>query len=484
MQTVPTPQSICRFAVAQVDITPPVGIYHRMWGAATHDVAAGVHRPLTATAAVLQDAAGTSGMEHLQVIVALDHCVLATAEIDALLDEIEHVAQVPRDSILVTFSHTHAAGLMNSDRVDLPGGDLIPPYLQQVGERVAESVRDAQSRLQEATISYATGRCSLAGNRDLWDESSGQWVCGYNPERAADETVLVARVTDSRQRPLATIVNYACHPTTLSWDNQRISPDFPGAMREVVERATGVPCLFLQGASGDLGPREGFVGDVEVADRNGRQLGYAALSSLESLPPPGTCFAYSGAVVSGATIGTWGHLPLPSDARHRQTHWRVDRVPLDLSYRAGLASAADVERARAQLQQQEEESRAAGDAQRARELRALVERQTRLLARVSGLPAGSSYPLQVLVCRIGDAFLVGVQGEPYNLLQQSLRQRFAPHPVVVMTIINNWGASYLPPSELYDSGIYQESIAVLAAGSLERLIDEISARIATALENE
>ena len=47
-----TPQSRCRAAVARCEITPPIGIYHRMWGAALHDRATGVHRPLEATAAV------------------------------------------------------------------------------------------------------------------------------------------------------------------------------------------------------------------------------------------------------------------------------------------------------------------------------------------------------------------------------------------------------------------------------------------------
>ena len=192
---------------------------------------------------------------------------------------------------------------------------------------------------------------------------------------------------------------------------------------------------------------------------------------------------YSGPVVSGATIGTWGHAPLSDDARQVQTRWQLERTPLDLSYRAGLPSASEVDRARTELQQQEGAARSAGDEQRARELRALVERKTRLKARVSGLPAGSSYPLQVVICRIGDALLVAVQGEPYSVLQQTLRQRFAPRPVVVMTIINSWGASYLPPADLYDQGIYQESVAVLAAGSLERLIDEISTRIEAALQN-
>src|SRR6185369_13887791 len=121
---------------------------------------------------------------------------------------------------------------------------------------------------------------------------------------------------------LATIVNYACHPTTLAWENALISPDFPGAMREVVEGTTGVPCLFLQGASGDLGPREGFVGDPAVADRNGRQLGHVALAALEALPPPGTRFEYEGPVISGATLGAWRHVPLGAESLRRQARWR------------------------------------------------------------------------------------------------------------------------------------------------------------------
>ena len=50
MTRVDTPQTRCRAAFARADITPPVGLYHRMWGAAPHDQSTGVHRPLTATA--------------------------------------------------------------------------------------------------------------------------------------------------------------------------------------------------------------------------------------------------------------------------------------------------------------------------------------------------------------------------------------------------------------------------------------------------
>ena len=47
------PFSRSRFGIARCDITPQVGIYHRMWGAASHDQSEGVHLPLTATAIVM-----------------------------------------------------------------------------------------------------------------------------------------------------------------------------------------------------------------------------------------------------------------------------------------------------------------------------------------------------------------------------------------------------------------------------------------------
>src|SRR5262249_50753625 len=122
------------------------------------------------------------------------------------------------------------------------------------------------------------------------------------------------RVTGDDGAVRAILFNYACHPTTLAWDNRLLSPDYVGAAREVLEVAFGAPALFLQGASGDLGPREGFVGDTAVADRHGRQPGYAVASAVEGWPRPGASSVYTGIVKSGADIGTWAWQPLADAA--------------------------------------------------------------------------------------------------------------------------------------------------------------------------
>jgi hypothetical protein len=73
--------------------------------------------------------------------------------------------------------------------------------------------------------------------------------------------------------------------------------------------------------------------------------------------------------------------------------------------------------------------------------------------------------------QLGDTFWLAVESEHYQLLQQALRARFPKVPILVLTVVNGSRAVYLPPAEVYGLGIYQESIAVLAPGCLERVID-------------
>jgi hypothetical protein len=441
-----------------------------MWGAATHDRAEGVHQPLKAMVAVF--APITPAAKTRRILVSLDHCLLGAEEMQGLVEHVSRAAQVPADELLVTFTHTHAAGLMSLDRAALPGGELIAPYLKRVAEVVAELVAAATARLVPATIAYGVGRCALAIHRDQWDPQSQQWVCGFDPLVPADQTLLAARITADDGRIVGSIVNYACHPTTLAWENRLISPDWPGTMRDVVQTSTGAPCLFLQGASGELGPREGYVGDVTVAERNGRQIAHAALAVLESLPPPLSRYEYAGPVVSGATLGAWRHVPLDGPALERLSRFDVRDQTLRLPYRRDLPTKEQAAGLLARHQAEEQAALARRDAAAARDARALAERQTRMLRRLAQLPAGGDYPLRLHLWQMGDAIWLALPGEHYSFLQGSLRARFPGVPIVVATLTGGWGPSYVPTRETFGKGIYQESIAVLAPGSLETIVEQ------------
>jgi hypothetical protein len=482
MKHVDTPQTRCQVGVARGDITPPIGIYHRMWGAAVHDRATAVHRPLQATLLWLQpspptplpEGEGSKTAKQGQLVVAVDHCILDGAEMTRIRAAVSDATGLLANHVHIALSHTHGSAWMSRTRSHFPGGDMIGPYLDELARTIAELARQAQTALQPAAIVYGQGRCSLAAHRDYWDVENQQFVCGFNPSGFADDTVLVARISGDDGTCLATLVNYACHPTTLAWDNTAISPDFVGAMREVVELATKAPCLFLQGASGDLGPREGFVGDWRVADRNGRQLGYAALSALESLPKPGTRFVYVGPVVSGTTIGTWRHDALDADDLKRHEAWQVRQWIVELPYRHDLPNLDETKTDYVKWQREEESARAAGDLQKARDCRALVEQANRQIARLSVLPGGTVFPYLVTLWKLGNAVWVLVPGELYQTFQITLRNRFPDLPVIVATLTGDWQPGYLPAASSYGYGIYQETIAAVGAGALEVLIESIA----------
>jgi hypothetical protein len=378
------------------------------------------------------------------------------------------------ENVLVSMSHTHGSAWMSRSRAHLPGGDLIGPYLDAMGETCARIAAEAADRAEAAMLVYGTARCDLARHRDFWDANTKQFVCGFDPGGPSDDTVLVARaVAGESGKTLGTVVNYACHPTTLAWENTLISPDYVGAMREVIEQQTGVPCLFLQGASGNLGPRVGYVGDTAVADRNGRQLGFAALSGLESLPPPGTYFEYAGPAVSGAVLGTWKHKPTDRDF----TTWKARDFTVNLQYRMELPTEAQTRAELAKWEAEEAKARSANDTARVSECRAKAEQMTRQLARLAALPAGRAYPLKVSVARLGDALWVFTAGELYQQFQVALRERFPQFAVVVATLTNDWQPGYLPAASSYGYGIYQEIIAAVSPGSLEALTETVCREI-------
>jgi hypothetical protein len=479
MTSIQLPQFRCRAAAGRCDITPPVGIYHRMWGAALHDQATGVHRPLTASLLWLEPIDGPDS--DARVILSLDHCILETSLQQELAADVAAATGLDPACVLVTLTHTHGSGWMALSRSEFPGGHLIAPYLQDVRQKVRRLAVETAATRQPAAAVIGTGTCSLARHRNFFDPLRGHAVCGLNPSGFSDSTVLVARITAENGQPLATLVNYACHPTTLAWDNTLISPDYVGALRETVEQHAPGICLFLQGASGDLGPREGFTGDTAVADRNGRELAFAVLSTIQSLPCPGTRYAWQEPVLSGTWIGRWAHEPVPPDISQSFNLWKWHHLTVSLPWRHDLPRLDETRRSRDYWLAQETEARSRDDAATIRNCRANVEQMTRQITRLEALAPGPVCPLNVTIGLTGDCLWFFVPGELYQDLQARLRQRFAPRPVFVTTLTGDWQPGYIPPASSYGYGIYQEVIAATAAGCHELLIEELTRQTLTLL---
>ena len=445
-----------RIGIARCDITPSVGIYARNWGAAKHDVAESIHRPLTLTALTLAPQAGGQAL----VFVDTDLGWWKTPQtFRKFLARVQVALSLEPANFIFALSHTHSGPpLMDADD-SLPGNDILRIWMEHLFQSTIQCVREARGATFEATLDWHRGRCGLATVRDLPDPdpSLARVICGFNPGGKPDDTLLVGRITDSTGRIRATLTNYACHPTTLAWDNTAISPDYVGAMRDTMQQVTHAPALFMLGACGDLAPRYQYVGDPEVADGHGRQLGFAALATLHDMEPPETRLAFAGTVESGAPLAVWKRERCKVSQVLRATQTSVD---LRLK---NWPSAEELEQQRL----------ACTD-------RALQERLRRKRDIRRGLGDGSTFSLPIMAWRIGDAVLVGSCCEPYSVLQQELRRRFPDHTILCMNLING-SVGYLPPADLYDVDVYPVWQTPFDRGCLEITLETMTQAIRDAL---
>jgi hypothetical protein len=441
--------------VARADITPPPNIYARSWGSAKHDAAEGIHRPLVTTGLFFRG--GDPQLELYLLCLDLGWWYDNAHERE-IRDRILKETGIRDDQLVTHMGHTHSGPASNLQNVEREGGNLIPAYRDKIVEGAVAALKGAKANAQPAVASWAEGRCNLARNRDLVLDSE-TFLCGINPDGPTDDTVLVGRVTDANGKIIATLVNYACHPVSLGGGNRLISPDYYGAMREVVERDTGgAPCLFLHGASGDMTPLRSYESDTAIADQNGRQLGYAALSTLTGMLPPEQEIAFDRIEDSGARLGRWSLRSKPASTVLKATISDSELPYVDLPTEAELLKSLEN----------------CTD-------RPLKERLERRLMVRRDVGEGKSRQVRMTLWQIGDAFLVGAPAEPYSAFQKEIRARFPGHAVMMLNIVNG-NVGYLAPAETYNKpGLYQIKISLFQPGCMEQVIDD-TAKSLKALE--
>jgi len=438
------------------EINPPFGIYGRMWGASDHDRSEGSHKPMYVTAMSMQS--GPDAMPAL--LVGIDAASLGDLdgrEGEQLRSLVKDALNVDDAHLMIACSHTHASPWFARSRSGLPGGDLIERYLQEIANAIIDACREAISNRASAVVTFKAGKCALATNRDLVDpHNPDRFLTGFNPDVAADDTVMVGRITRvSDSEVIGTLVNYACHPTSLGWDNKLISPDYVGAMREKVESETGgVPCLFLQGASGDLGPAYQYVAETEIADGHGRQLAYSSLSAITAMYPAGHKFSFSKAVESGAPLGYWEPVPYQVST---ELIVSADRVALPAKVWPTI---------------EELDSLIAVTTDSFAKERLFRKRSIAKL-----MSSGGQLGLTIYGWRLGKILFVGAQCEVYSIWQQDLREMFPDYAVVAITCVDYEAIGYVVPDELHDLNLYQAWQPPFGKGVMGALLEGSSRQI-------
>jgi hypothetical protein len=184
--------------------------------------------------------------------------------------------------VLVAATHTHSGPRIRDEYPPKQAPDWETPTL----EKVAKAIDDAHRRRAEARIGMGYGNVLIGHNR-LRPEPDGSvtWFERNNtmvPTSPVDPTVAVLRVDDGAGKPIAVLVNYACHPVVFGSDSLQYSADYPGVALRTVERELGGEplALFLQGGDGDINPYYAVhpldQDAVRMRDWTGERLGQEA----------------------------------------------------------------------------------------------------------------------------------------------------------------------------------------------------------------
>jgi neutral ceramidase len=241
-----------RAGAATVDITPPLGF--AMWGYAARkdQPSVGVRDPLRARALVL--VAGDTRL----ALVSLD---LGRGPTRASMTVIrQRLKGTGLDHIFLVASHTHHGPVLELD--NWPSEKKS--YVHELERKITDVVLNAANHVKPARLGLASKQTNLNRNRH-----------SKRDDAPIDRELLVMRVEDCEGNAIAHAVNFAAHPTLRDIAERRFSADYPGVLADLVEKETKAPCLFLQGAAGDLSAKLSGGGG---ADKFGQALGQEVLA--------------------------------------------------------------------------------------------------------------------------------------------------------------------------------------------------------------
>ena len=242
-----------------------------MWGyGARHDaLSKGVLDPLYAAAVVIQ--AGDNKL----AIVGLD-LGRSPSEKSLVLIRQRIKEQCGIQHSFIAGSHTHHGPVLELSNAEGRGKGKFEAalrYYKQLEDGITAAIVEADKNLAPAKV--AAGATQLDGfNRNRHSKIEPKPV---------DRTLGVLRFDNADTgKAIATVVNFAGHPTTIPAQTLKFSADWPGAMKSEVEKQLGGMAVFMQGASGDLSINKGVNPD-HIA--YGQSLGREVVKLANSLTP-------------------------------------------------------------------------------------------------------------------------------------------------------------------------------------------------------
>jgi hypothetical protein len=186
------------------------------------------------------------------------------------------------ENILIGATHTHSG----PDAYGFPDekgeshADL--KYLDWCVHQIADAVNEATAKLEPASLKIA------------FAETKGKISYNYYAPKLFDPRCgviqAIATSGSKKDKPIATLVNYAVHPEVIGSKQGICSPDLCGPLYERIEAKAGGVAIFMNGAQGGMVtadnrlPDGGEANDWQECNRIGNLLADEALRIVQDAP--------------------------------------------------------------------------------------------------------------------------------------------------------------------------------------------------------
>ena len=415
---------------ARVKTTPPLGT--RINGDFITHYATYIHDDVYSKSLILRHGVVTVAL------VVVDICILPKEFLDAVKAEITELTGIPGSHILISSTHTHAAGSV----ADVHLGSVDPAYERKLSGLIVESVQVALSKLKPAQIAFGSvyapehllcRRYHMHAEYSPFNPVTGKVdQVKTNPFGAEEFIIKSVANTDPELGYLAVkglddswisiLGNYSLHYVG-DWENGTISADYFGVFSERLAEKLDVSDEFVAMMS------NGTSGDVNIWD------------FLNSERYPKEHFQKSALIGADLADRVLANI----DSLRWQTEASLDAVLENVALDIVKPTAEELEKAASLVAKAHFETIQA-------DLEGLQQIYAREQLLLNEMDPTRICPVQAI--RIGDGVIGALAGEFFSETGLYLKKHSPVKNYFTITMANG-NAGYVPPAEEISKGGYE-----------------------------
>ena len=189
---------------------------------------------------------------------------------------------IPPENILIGATHTHSAPDAYGFPDETGKSSVDLKYLDWCVHQIADAVNEALTNLEPASLKTAFG------------ETKGKISYNYYAPDLYDPRCSVFQVLatsgKNKDKPIATLINYAIHPEIIGSSRDILSPDLCGPLYDRIAEKGGGIAIFMNSAQGGMVtadnrlPGGGEANDWNECTRIGNLLADEALRIVSDAP--------------------------------------------------------------------------------------------------------------------------------------------------------------------------------------------------------